>query len=415
MNIRKLGVAAAAVLLCGIAVTYLLFEQGQTTAAATVPEKKTVRVLSCYEIKRERDFLKGLAKEFNSKEADFQVEIEFIDKENLKKDIGLRVDGGTQPDIVICDSMEMPALADMGVLADVTDWVQEEFSYSLIYQDMWQSSMNHGAYYGIPFTCNPYVLFGNTEYLKRLKTEMPENWEEFFALCRAGGLSGIYDLEMGVKRSQDGAAVFNALLHVCGASYYNLSGEYGLRALEIFDTLKYWGYVDKKAVNSTQKDVAGRFGGGQSVFLIAPLDTRMWLEDERPEFSCRISALPMEIKEGYVLSGDNLGLLKGSGDEAREFVKFLYKTENRLQLLEATGTLPLFQEEYRKYQASGDIAALNDAFFYKGETLKSYNSWFEISEVLKDNLYTLLTKRNLELPEQAKALQDEIRVAVMNN
>ena len=47
MNIRKLGVAAAAMLLCGIAFTYLLFEQGQTTAAATVPEKKTVRGKFC--------------------------------------------------------------------------------------------------------------------------------------------------------------------------------------------------------------------------------------------------------------------------------------------------------------------------------------------------------------------------------
>lgn len=415
MNIKKLGMAAAAVLLCGIAFTYLLFERGQTQAPGLVSEKKTVRVLSCYEIKRERDFLKSLAQEFNSEEADFQVEIEFIDKENLKKDIGLRVDGGTQQDIVICDSMEMPALADMGVLEDVTDWVQEEFFYSLVYPDMWQSAMNHGAYYGIPFTCNPYVLFGNREYLKRLQSGMPRTWERFLTLCREDGVTGIYDLEMGVKRSQDAAAVFNTLLHVCGASYYNLSGEYGQRALEILDTLKYWGYADKKAVNSTQKDAAGSFGGGQSVFLIAPLDTRVWLADEMPELSYEIGALPTEIKEGYVLSGDNLGLLKGAGEEAKAFVKFLYRPENRLRLIDATGTLPLFQEEYRKYQAAGDLASLSEAFFYKGETLKSYNSWFEISGVLKDSLHTLLTKRSLDLAREAGELQDKIRVAVMNN
>ena len=146
---------------------------------------------------------------------------------------------------------------------------------------------------------------------------------------------------------------------------------------------------------------------------MAPLDTRVCLEEQ--ELSYEISVLPSGIKEGYILSGENLGLLKGAKKEAYEFAEYLYTPANRWRLLDATGTLPMFREEYIQYEEQGELTELNDAFMRNGEVLKNYNSWFEISDVLANSLHILLTKRNLDLSEEARELQDKVRVAIMNN
>lgn len=41
--------------------------------------------MACYEIQQERELLKQLADDFNQKYQACMVEVEFIDKENLKK------------------------------------------------------------------------------------------------------------------------------------------------------------------------------------------------------------------------------------------------------------------------------------------------------------------------------------------
>lgn len=415
MNIRRLVAAMAALLLCGLAFTYMLFETDDTPLRPQKEECRQVQVLACYEIRQERELLSRLAEEFNESREDCLVQLEFIDKENLKKDVSLRVDGGIQPDIVICDGMEMSGLADMGVLEDVTELVQEDYLYRLMYAGLWQSAMSNGSYYGIPFTGNPYVLFVNSDYLKKLGKAVPHTWNQVLEICSQSSQNGIYGLGMGVKRSGDGAGVFNCILHACGANYYSLYGGSGERALEIVDTLKRWGYVDKSCVSFTQKDAALSFAKGQCVMLMAPLDTRVWLDNEEPEASYIICGVPREIKGGYVMSGENLGFLKGAAPQAYDFVEYLYSGEVRWRLVEGTGTLPIFMEELTEYEEKGDLKELSSRFVSQGEVLKYYNSWFELSGILSDSLRSLLTVRNIDLPEAARELQDEVRKAIVSN
>ena len=110
-----------------------------------------------------------------------------------------------------------------------------------------------------------------------------------------------------------------------------------------------------------------------------------------------ICTVPREIKNGYVLSGANLGLLKGASEEASLFVEYLYSPQVRWQLVEGTGTLPIFQEEFTAYEKEGRLKSLNDRFMRQGESQKHYNSWFELSGILSDGLRSLLTKRNMDL------------------
>ena len=41
--------------------------------------------------------------------------------------------------------------------------------------------------------------------------------------------------------------------------------------------------------------------------------------------------------------------------------------------------------------------------------------WFEVSSILSEYVCSLLTKKNIDVPETARNLQDEVRVAIMNH
>ena len=125
MNIRRAVLFIASILLCGLLFIYALFERDKEVHQTREEEKIKVRVLACYEIQQERELLKQLADDFNQKYQACMVEVEFIDKENLKKDICLRVDSGEQPDIVIPPKYGDTRISRYGSFGDWWDFLGE--------------------------------------------------------------------------------------------------------------------------------------------------------------------------------------------------------------------------------------------------------------------------------------------------
>ena len=234
-------------------------------------------------------------------------------------------------------------------------------------------------------------------------------------MCNSIDSSGIYGLGFGVRRTGDGARLYSSVLYICGGSYYSLDSSPGIRSLELFDTLKRWGYVDKNVINYTQTDIAREFADEKAAMIIAPISVKTYLDQLKSGISYRITAVPGEVREGYVLSGDNIGILKNGDRGALAFMGYLYQPEVRTRFLNATGTLPLFQAEAGEGGNDRDMLQLKKGFVNQGILLKSYNSWFEVSSILSEYVCSLLTKKNIDVPETARNLQDEVRVAIMNH
>lgn len=154
----------AAFFLCALAAAVLFHWQkgGEKEVQETEEQqKKQIYVLSAYETKLHQQILNEVAENYSSRSGCAKVIMEFIPKENFKKEICLRMDNGKTADLIICDNGMMPALIDMGVFADISEYVEESCQDSMNFQKLWNTTMDDGKYYGIPFTCDPYVLFYN--------------------------------------------------------------------------------------------------------------------------------------------------------------------------------------------------------------------------------------------------------------
>lgn len=390
-----------------------VYREGTGRADREEEEIKTLRILSSYELKGQKEMLRALADEYESSHAGISFEIHWIDKEDLKKEVCLGVDGKQQPDLVICSSMEMPALVNMEVLEDLTEDIRSMGMERLIHPDQWKSVMGSGRFYGIPFTLDPYVLFCNRSYFEKKQLAYPQSWEEVLAALSGMEENGLYCFGFGIRSSGDAAAFFDNLLYTCGGNFYSLNGAPGLQAMELLDTLKRRGYVNKNVINYTAKDAAKDFAMEKTMMMIAPLSTGRCIEEyeKAPEF--QILAAPSNIRQGYLLMGDNIGILKGGREEAHDFVQFLYTEGARKKILDDTGTLPLLEGEQEKFAWDRAADGLNSSFLQYGAPLDGYYSWFEMSSILSDCVYQVLTKKNIDLENITYHLQDEIRGAIM--
>lgn len=396
-----------------MAVVWKLFQDDGNPGEKDQEDVQRIKLLACYEMKEQQDILVEIAREYSDLKNGIQVEVEFIDREDLKKEICLGVDKGEQPDLVLCGGMEMAGLMGMGVLENVEEKLAEEVKSHLLYPELMQSVMSGGNYYSLPFSLDPYVMFSNSKYIEETAEMRLESWEEVLEICGRIDGNGVNGVGFGVKHTSGAAELFRSVIYTYGGNFYNLSEEPGILALTLFDTLKKRGDVNKNVINCTGKDMAREFAREKVIFLIAPVSVKVWLDqnDQAPEY--QISPIPGAVKEGLVLGGDNLGFCQGAGREAVMFGEYLYTGKVRKRLLVSMGTLPLFSGEEEVLEEKA-IQRLNQAFVERGTRLEAYYAWFEISDVLSTYFYDILAKKNVDLSAMAVSLQDEMRVAIMS-
>ena len=260
----------AAFLLCVLAVSAFLFwpEKGEKEESeAEEVQKKQIYVLCAYETKLHQQILKEVAENYSSRSGCAKVNMEFIPKENFKKEICLRMDNGRTADLIICDNGMMPALIDMGVFADISAYVETCCQDSMNFQKLWNTTMDDGKYYGIPFTCDPYVLFYNSDVFRENGLSAPEDWDGLLDTCSALQDSVGDKFGFAAKRPEEIYAFYRALLYACGGSLNTIDQEGGIRAAGILEELKRSRYVGKQTINLTEADVARSFAEGKVLMM----------------------------------------------------------------------------------------------------------------------------------------------------
>lgn len=159
MKLRWLLGGAAACVLVMLVITYIGFSSKNNKGVkGEEGTEQIIRILAPDEGSVHKQALEETAQNYSRIRGNKQVEIQFISQENYQKEICMRTDEGTNTDLIICENTMMPSLIDMGILEDLTSYV--EGNVKLRYQqNLWTNAISDGKYYGVPFTNDPYVLF----------------------------------------------------------------------------------------------------------------------------------------------------------------------------------------------------------------------------------------------------------------
>jgi len=82
---------------------------------------------------------------------------------------------GDLPDVVMIDNPDNAALAQAGILADITDLVARWEGKGRFLAGPWRSTIYKGRQYGIPFDSNCLALFYDREALDRAGCGCPRH------------------------------------------------------------------------------------------------------------------------------------------------------------------------------------------------------------------------------------------------
>ncbi len=381
-------------------------------------KEQVLRILAPYETNTNSKMLLDLADQYSRIKNNPRVEIEFISKNDFKKEICMNLDQDQLADLIICDNSIMPALINLIVLRDISDYINETSKVSHYFLEQWNNTRSDGKYYGIPFTCDPYVLIWNKNLFNKNNVSVPENWDDLKATARTVQEVGINGIGIGARQPEEITAFFIQLLYSTGGSIREINGEGGMKVFELINYLKNNKLIPVECINWNQLDLTNKFMNGEIAMMINNLSALSVIKTGNIDFQVGVAAVPFEKKENYMFHGKNIGISITADYEASiQFLDYITQKSIVRQIADATETIPVQVDVEYNYENDGYV--LSKEFIQKqkehGIAKSSLNSWFDISAAISDGVYQLIGETNPSLRNIADTMQDKVRIAIIEN
>ena len=411
MKIRAvLGAGIGTMALVIIVLLTVLWSRRQSDESGQEEPVREITVISSYEVPAHQEALKKIAENYEAQQDGISVVIEFVSKESFREEVCLRVEREEDIDLVICDRMMMPALIDMNLLQEIN--ITEPVRNRMNYQKMWASTLSNGRYYGVPLTCDPYVLFYRRDILE--SWEVPETWEELLDTGTGLRQMGRYSMGFPAKRTEEAAEFFLLMLYSMGGNLYSLDGDAGLETMDTISEMWNRGLLPDNIINLSDKDLAGMFANGNLTMMVNRLSMGKVIRNAETTLDVGIAQVPEDTAGSRFIMGDNVGLAKDAVPEALEFLRYLCTPEISVQLAETMGTYPVYTNADYEPEATSwcGTQSLEPLFLAENRMIEPHGSWYQISREISDGLLLLL-EGNTDSSSVAEQMQDQIRVAIM--
>lgn len=387
-------------------------EEPQTGDKEQQENREEITVISSSELPAHQKALIRIAREYESMHENVSVTFDFVSRESFREEICLRTERADAIDLIICDRMMMPALIDMGLLQEIH--VTENWRNHMTYQKMWASTRSDGRYYGVPLTCDPYVLFYRRDILEAAGVQAPQTWEELLEIGTSLRQLGRYSMAFPAKRTEEAAEFFLMMLYSMGGGMYSIDGDAGLNAMEIISEMWNRGLLPDNTINLSDKDLAGMFADGNLIMMANRLSMGTVIRDADVSFEVGIATLPADTAGSGFLMGENVGMARNADPEALGFLNYLCTPEVSGQLADALGTFPVYTEyDYIPEETSWcGTESLEPQFQKNNRGIEPYSTWYRIAGGVSDGMMELLS-RDADVQQIAGQMQDQIRVAIL--
>jgi multiple sugar transport system substrate-binding protein len=312
----------------------------------------------------------------------------------LKQKLLQGATAGELPDIVVIDNPDHSSFAALGVLADITDRVDEWGQQSAYFEGPFESTRYEDRCYGIPDNSNCLALWANTALLKKAGVEIPTDWDGLRAAAAdltAGKAKG---LAVSAVKSEEGTFQWLPFLWMTGEDLDSLDSDGGRAALSLWVDLVQAGQMSEGIVNWDQQAVLGQFQNGRAALMVNGPWQIPVLKDESPDLKYEVATLPEQSQGASVLGGENLAITKSSKnvDAAWEFLAWSQEPENLLRYNTLAGKIPSRKDVAENEQWTGDPAMKVFTEQLKVAKPRAYGPKYpEISAAVQEMLQSALT------------------------
>ncbi|TDE01019.1 ABC transporter substrate-binding protein [Jiangella asiatica] len=271
-----------------------------------------------------------------------EVEVRFIPAADFDRTLLQAAAGGDLPDIALINAFDTAAMAEAGVLQDLSDRVTEWGEADAYLDTGWATTQVDGKTYGIPHVADAYAIYYNTAMFAEAGLQPPQTWDDMETVAaqlsdgsRAGlAVSGIEGVE--------GSTGLVIRMLAAGGEVDQPDSDAGREALEQFTTLTASGALSEGFLTWTEDDVKNQFAQSQAAMMINSATYVSILREESPDLQWDVALLPADEERLTYLSAENLTITTGSDDpdQAWDLIEFMQQPDQLAEYLPARNKLP---------------------------------------------------------------------------
>lgn len=310
--------------------------------------------------------------EFEAENPNITVETQIITWDVMNQTLLTNFANDELPDVCCCWSNDMGQFSNMGMVLDVTSYMDEnggEWRNSLLKPAVDLGTVN-GSVYAVPYRTTQTVLAYNKDMMDENGWKEPTTLEEFTALCDEILASGKDVLPLLAPGNPDGFQ-FSVLVNTFGeqdlykkgilqqADYLTGHVTDVAESWEVAgDTMKDWiakGYLSQDGLAMTREETVAQFFTGKGVFTFLNNNELSEIEAgcEEAGFTPGFMAFPVPEGMEFFLYNFGVDAFMASAktehpEEAVKFLKFLTNTEQQQKF--GVKTLSIMANKDVKYE-----------------------------------------------------------------
>jgi ABC-type glycerol-3-phosphate transport system substrate-binding protein len=346
MHLRRLGLAAAAVLLAGCATAPV----GPDVDEGDGPVTLTFQSLAFQEpsvAATER-----IVAAWNAAHPDVQVQLTQGSWDAVHDQLVTQFQGGTAPDVIHDESADIAGFARQGYLADLGPHLSDE-TRAAVPQGVWDAVTVDGRVVAAPTLLQSYVVFANTTALEQAGVPIPTSptwtWDELAAAARRATTPERAGLGWGLR--QPTATVMSLGLNF-GGTFFAGSGDaatlqVGEAELEVPRRIHEMAYADRSldptSLTQSGSDVITAFLDGRYAMVVAGSYVAQQLtESAPPGFSWTVLPALAGTSPNQAANPQTLSVPADSPhvEQAADFIEFFVRSENLAAVAQGEWLIP---------------------------------------------------------------------------
>jgi multiple sugar transport system substrate-binding protein len=273
---------------------------------------------------------------------DVEVDIRYIPFEDFNRTLQQAAAGGDLPDIALINAFDTQAMADAGIIEDLSDRVEEWGEQDAYYPTSWNTTQVDGKTYGIPHVADDYALYYNKDVFDAAGLKPPTTWDEMESTAAELSNQVKYGLAVSGIEGAEGATGLVLRTLAAGGSLEDFGDGAGAEALESFQRMVDSGGLSKGFLTWHEDDAKTQFANGDAAMMINSATYVNILRDEVPDLNWGVAPLPKDETSKTFLSAENLTIGAGSGDAdaAWDLITYLQDPQVLTDYLPVRNKLP---------------------------------------------------------------------------
>lgn len=297
----------------------------------------------------QQNLLQEMVDNYESETGGPKIEISYIPYSEYIQKILVTAAGGDLPELFIYDGNSTATLAEAGVLADITDKINESDLMANTLPGVVEEHEVNGRLYGFPVYANCIALFYRTDLIDT----PPTTWSELYETAKAAATDDMYGFAMAGGAGEDAVFQYLPFIWSAGADINDLSAPGAVEPLQMFSDMIAEGIMSKDTVNHSQEDARILFETGRAAMMINGPWNVPPLQENAPDMQWDVAMIPRADDGEYasILGGESFGIGNNTNiDAIWDFVEYMMEPDRYAEFLKGLGQLPadsvLAEDEY---------------------------------------------------------------------